>query len=163
MSEQQIVLVAALGRNRVIGHEGRMPWHLPADLQHFKAVTMGHPLVMGRKTFEAVGRALPGRTSIVISRGAPELPGEVILAHTPAEALARAGEGPVMVIGGGEIYRQLLPRATRMELTWVDAEPVGDAVFPEWNEDEWRLERMEVRQPDEKNAYRLVFCSMVRK
>lgn len=163
MSNREIVLVAALGRNRVIGHQGKMPWHLPADLAHFRRVTLGHPVLMGRKTFAAIGRALPGRTNIVVSRNAPELPEGVILAHTLAEALETAGDGPVMVIGGGEIYRQLLPRATRMELTWVDAEPVGDAVFPEWNDREWRLESMEVRQPDEKNEYRLVFCSMKRK
>lgn len=159
---REIVLVAALARNRVIGHAGGMPWHLPADLKHFKAVTMGCPVVMGRRTFESIGRALPGRTNIVVSRGQPELPDGVMLAGSLEQVLSRFEHEQLMVIGGGEIYRHALPLADRMELTLIDAQVAGDTRFPQWSSDHWRLVGMTARPPDERNAAALVFCSLLR-
>ncbi len=157
--DPEIVLVAAMGRNRVIGRNGRMPWHLPADLKHFKAVTLGHPVIMGRRTFESIGKALPGRRNIVVSRKLSAPPEKYELARSPDQALAIASEARVMIIGGGELYAALLPRAARMELTWVDAEPEGDTVFPNWDRHAWRLEAMQVSPADGKNPFDLVFCS----
>lgn len=158
----EITLVAAMARNRVIGDEGGMPWHLPADLRHFKAVTMGCPVVMGRRTFESIGRALPGRTNIVISRSRPDLPDGVLLAAGLDEAIERAGAQRVMVIGGGQVYREALQRADRMELTLIDAVVTGDTVFPEWPAAEWHLAAMQARPSDEANAYNLVFATFER-
>lgn len=159
---QELVLVAAMARNRVIGHEGGMPWHLPADLKHFKAVTMGCPVVMGRRTFESIGRALPGRSNIVISRSRPQLPDGVELAGSLEEALDLAGAERVMVIGGGQIYREALPRADRLELTLIDTVVTGDTVFPEWPAAQWRLSAMRSRPADGANPYNLVFATFER-
>lgn len=135
----RITLIAALGRNLAIGRDGAMPWHLPADLRHFKDTTMGHPLVMGRVTFEAIGRPLPGRRTIVITRSPDWHHAEVESAHSFPEALALAGPADeVFVAGGGQIYREAMPYATRMVLTEVDDSPEGDTFFPEWVVDDWR-------------------------
>jgi dihydrofolate reductase len=155
----RLTLVAAMARNRVVGHEGGMPWHLPADLKHFKAVTLGHPVVMGRRTFESIGRALPGRTNIVISRGQPVLPEGVVLAHSLDEAVEHLAGQRVMVIGGGAIYRAAIDRADRMELTFIDATVSGDTTFPEWQSGAWQLQRMKARPADAKNPHALVFAS----
>lgn len=152
-----------MGRNRVIGVDGEMPWHLPADLEHFKAVTGDKPLIMGRRTWESIGRPLRGRTSIVLSRGRLDLPDGVLLAGSLVEALELAGSGEAMLIGGGELYRQAMPHASRMELTFVDAEPDGDTTFPEWDTRDWQLVSTRVHPADEKNTYRLVFCRFERK
>lgn len=162
MNKPMITLVAAMARNRVIGRDGAMPWHLPADLKHFKAVTMGHPILMGRRTFESIGRALPGRRNIVVSRGRPQLPEGVVLAGSLEAALGQAGDDDIMVIGGGEIYRHVLPRAGRMELTLIDADVEGDTHFPQWPEDDWRLSAMQARPADQANPFRLVFCTFDR-
>lgn len=155
-------MIAAMARNRVIGDEGGMPWHLPADLKHFKAVTMGCPIIMGRKTFESIGRPLPGRTNIVVSRSRPALPDGVRLASSLDEAIGLADAGRVMVIGGGQIYREALPRADRLELTLIDAVVTGDTVFPEWPAAEWRLSAMQSRPADDNNPYNLVFATFER-
>lgn len=136
-----------------------MPWHLPADLQHFKSLTLGHPIVMGRRTFDSIGRALPERQNIVISRSLREAPSGCVLAASLDDALARAEGQPVMIVGGGTLYAQALPLARRMELTLVDAAPEGDTLFPEIDRD-WSLRRMRVRPADDRNPYRLVFCSL---
>lgn len=159
----EIVLVAAMGRNRVIGRGGHMPWHLPADLKHFKEITMGRPVIMGRKTWDAVGKPLPGRLNVVVSRARPRLPGGVSLAGSLELALEVADADTVMVIGGGELYRQALPLAKRLELTFVDAEPEGDTTFPAWDPAEWTLTAMRSRAADEGNPFRLVFCTFKRK
>ncbi|MCA1780414.1 MAG: dihydrofolate reductase, partial [Xanthomonadaceae bacterium] len=113
-----VTLVAAMTRGRVIGREGVMPWHLPADLRHFRALTMGHPVIMGRRTFESIGRALPGRTNVVVSRTRKQWPAEVRAVESLEAALAGAADsGPPMVIGGGQVYQLALPLAQRMELT----------------------------------------------
>lgn len=158
----EVVLVAAMARNRVIGDAGGMPWHLPADLKHFKTVTMGHPVIMGRRTFESIGRPLPGRCNIVISRSRPELPDGVLRAGSLNAAIELAGADQVMVIGGGQIYRQALGRADRLELTLIDALVEGDTTFPQWPRADWRLVKMQARPADEANPHHLVFVTFER-
>lgn len=156
-----ITLVAAMARGQVIGREGGMPWHLPADLAHFKAVTLGHPVIMGRRTWDSIGRPLPGRRNLVISRSAPTLP-EGVECHASLEgALATCtDESAVMIIGGGEIYRQALPQATRLVLTLIDAEIEGDTHFPEIDWPRWRLMRHRSRPADDANAHALQFIEL---
>ncbi|RUO29630.1 type 3 dihydrofolate reductase [Aliidiomarina soli] len=133
-----ISLVAAMAANRVIGKGGEMPWHLPKELKYFKEITLGKPVVMGRRTYESIGRPLPGRHNIVISGSNPALPDEVSVVSSVDEALVVAGDvDEIMVIGGGEIYRQFLPVATRLYLTEIDLVVDGDTWFPEFNSDEW--------------------------
>jgi dihydrofolate reductase len=127
----RITLIAAVAENGVIGAAGRMPWHLPADLARFRAITTGHPVIMGRRTYESIGRPLPGRTTIVLSRtpgyGAPGC----IVVPSAAEALAAAGgAAEVFIAGGAQVYRQFLPLAQRIHLTLVHAAPPGDTLFP---------------------------------
>lgn len=161
-ADPEIVLVAALGRNRVIGADGGMPWHLPADLKHFKAVTLGHPIIMGRRTFESIGRPLPGRRNIVLSTSMDESGDGVDVFGSLDQALSAIDDETVMVIGGGMLYAQALPRADRLELTFVDAEPDGDTHFPPIDRHEWRLTAMQRRGADDDNEYALTFCTMTR-
>lgn len=129
----QIAMIAAMAANRVIGFNNQMPWHLPADLKHFKAVTLGKPVIMGRKTYESIGRPLPGRRNIVISRQAPPVDSPVEWANSVEQALALVAEAPeVMIIGGAEIYRQCLPVAKRLYLTEIELVTLGDAWFPDY-------------------------------
>ncbi len=150
-----VVLVVAVAANGVIGAQGGMPWHLPEDLRRFKAVTMGHPMVMGRKTFESIGRPLPGRRTIVVTRdpswrhdGVETAPG-----LTQALALARRGSpgADVMVVGGGQIYAEAMPLATRLEVTHLDVAPPGDTHFPAIAPQRWRESARE-----ERDGYRWV-------
>ncbi|MCJ7839178.1 MAG: dihydrofolate reductase [Burkholderiales bacterium] len=135
----RICLIAALAANRVIGNNNKLPWHLPADLKRFKSLTMGHPLVMGRKTFESIGRPLPGRRNLVVTRNhGYSAPGCEIV-HSLDEALeACRGTTTIFIIGGAQLYRESLPRAHRLEFTEIHAEFAGDAVFPEYSRAEWR-------------------------
>ena len=133
-----IILLAAVGANHVIGREGEMPWHLPEDLAHFKATTMGHTLVMGRKTFDSIGRALPGRRTVVMTSQIGWHAPSVEVAHSLAEALALAGPTEVFIVGGGEIYQQAMPFADQLMLTEVDQSPEGDVVFPTIDPAHWR-------------------------
>ena len=139
-----IVIVAAVARNGVIGSGGALPWRLPADLSRFKSMTMGKPLVMGRKTYESIGRPLPGRETVVVSRDPAFRPEGVTIAASVDEALATAailalksGGAEVIVAGGGEIYAQTIGLADRLEITTVEAEPDGDAKFPRIDESVW--------------------------
>ena len=125
-----LTFVLARADNGVIGVDGRLPWHLPADLRRFKALTMGKPMVMGRRTFESFPAPLPGRRHIVLTRDRGWSAKGAEVAHDVAAALAVAGAGEVAVIGGAEIFALLLDRATRVELTEVHVAPVGDAVVP---------------------------------
>lgn len=132
-------LIAALGRNGVIGIGNRLPWHLSEDLRHFKALTLGYPVLMGRKTFESLGRPLPGRRNIVVTRNAEWQPAGAEVAHSLEQALALCrGAQEVFFIGGADIYRQALPLAQRLYLTEVDASPEGDAFFPAFDRARWR-------------------------
>ena len=127
-----VTIIAAMSRNRVIGAAGRIPWHLPEDLRRFRELTTGHPVIMGRKTFEAIGRPLPGRENIVLSRRRGYAPAGCRPAATLAEALRLAEPADEVFIGGGsDVYRQALPLARRIYLTIVDLEVPGDALFPE--------------------------------
>jgi len=145
--DQRVVLVAAHARNKVIGHEGAIPWHLPHDFAHFKRETLGHTLVMGRRTWDSIGRPLPGRATIVVTRDEAFDPGfdGVGVAHSLEDALGLAAElpGDVMVAGGGEIYALALPFATHQVITEVDASPPGDAFYPDYPVDEWAVVRRE--------------------
>lgn len=136
-ADKTLTLVAAMARNRAIGLRGAMPWHLPAELAHFKLTTMGKSLVMGRKTWEAIGRPLPGRQNIVVSRDPGfEAPG-CDVASSLDEAVALADSSEVMIIGGGSLYEQALPRASRMVLTLIECEADADTWFPPWDPSQW--------------------------
>ncbi|MBW8171727.1 dihydrofolate reductase [Ornithinimicrobium sp. Arc0846-15] len=134
---QSLTFVVAMGRNRVIGDGVGMPWHLPEDLAHFKRTTLGGTMLMGRRTFDSIGRALPGRRSVVITRDTSWSAPGVEVAHSIAEALDLAGAVEVFVIGGGNIYEQTLPQADRIVLTEIDQEPPGSVFFPDLDSDEW--------------------------
>lgn len=145
MTDIPLVLVAAVADNGVIGRGGALPWRLPSDLKHFRALTLGHPVVMGRRTFQSIGAPLPGRANVVVSRDrAFAASGVVVAASLDAaletasgEALRRAADA-VMIIGGAEIYRMTMPRAARLEITHVHANPIGDALFPAIDPAQWR-------------------------
>lgn len=134
-----LTLVAAMARNNVIGIDNTLPWHLPEDLKHFKAVTLGKPVIMGRKTFDSIGRPLPGRLNIVITRQLDWQHDGVSVAHSLQDALEMAGAvEEVCVIGGANLYAQALPLADRMCLTHIDLDIAGDAHFPRWSAAEWQ-------------------------
>ena len=135
-----LALIVALSENRVIGREGRLPWRLSADLRRFQRLTLGHHLIMGRKTFESIGRLLPGRTSIIISRQTGyAVAGAQVVPSLEAALRAAQDDEQVFVIGGGEIYRLALAHAQRIYLTLVHAQVAGDTLFPEVSPDEWRV------------------------
>lgn len=152
----EFVIVAAVAENGVIGNDNSLPWHIPEDLKRFKRTTIGHPVVMGRKTYEGIvarlGEALPGRTSIVLTRSTLDAPEGVIVVNGIEEALEVAaavaderGRDRAFVIGGGEVYAQFLPFASRMLLTEVEMEPDGDVTFPAFDENDWRETERDVR------------------
>lgn len=159
-----ISLIAAMADNRVIGIDNTLPWHLPADLRHFKKITMGKPILMGRKTYESIGKPLPGRTNIIVTtdRGY-QAPGCIVV-HSIDEALGATQESEeVMVIGGASFYEQLLPRADRLYLTLIHADFAGDAYFPDIDPTQWREIGRTDGEPDETNPYRYSFVVLERK
>ena len=159
-----ITLVVAHTENRVIGRDGGMPWHLPADLAHFKRVTMGKPMIMGRRTFDAIGKALPGRRSIVVTRDRSWSAPGVEVAHSIDDALDLCKhDGEIMVVGGGELFRDLLPRATRIHQTIIHTTLDGDTHFPELDRGVWHETSRETRPQDERNAYGLSFIELERR
>jgi dihydrofolate reductase len=157
-------LVIAVAENDVIGRGNRLPWHLPADLRHFKSLTLGKPVLMGRKTYESIGKALPGRMNIVMSRSAEFSPADCLVVRTLEEARNAAGaQSALMVIGGAEIYRQCLPLARRIHLTLVHAAiEDGDTVFAGWRGTEWDASSRERHEADDKNAYAYSFITLDR-
>ena len=143
--EVGLVLVAAVAENGVIGRDGGLPWRLPSDLRRFRAITLGHPVVMGRKTYEAIGKPLPGRTNIVVTRDAAFAARGVISATNLEAALMvargdalRRGVRHIMIIGGADLYGQTIGRACRLEITRVHARPAGDSIFPAVDPAQWR-------------------------
>ncbi|SFD77096.1 dihydrofolate reductase [Lentibacillus persicus] len=155
-----ISLLAAMDRNRVIGYQNDLPWHLPNDLKFFKKLTTGHSIVMGRKTFEAIGRPLPNRKSIVISKQHDQFPEGVEVVKDINTVLQWNEQEPtaeIFVIGGGEIFNQFLEHAGRMYITRVDAEFQGDTFFPYFIDSEWRLTRKEKGEKNTKNPYDYYF------
>lgn len=149
-------LIAALAENRVIGRDNQLPWHLPADLKHFKAMTLGKPIIMGRKTWDSLGRPLPGRLNLVISRQSGlQLEGAEVFASLD-EALVRAdawarekGVDELMLIGGAQLYEQALKQADRLYLTRVQLSPDGDAWFPQVNQADWQLASSDAHEAGE--------------
>lgn len=146
----RVLLVAAVARNGVIGARGKLPWHLPEDLKHFKQLTLGHPVIMGRRTWDSLGRPLPGRENIVISR-APgfEAAGASVAASLPAAIALCAGEPVAFVIGGSEIYAAALPHADGLVLTEIDADYEGDTRFPDWDRSAWKVSQKETHTSSE--------------
>jgi dihydrofolate reductase len=159
----RISIIAAMDRNRLIGNKNQLPWHLPADFAHFKSVTIGKPIVMGRKTFESIGKPLPGRTNIVLSRNPDTHFEGVVCVGSFEDALAVVPEAEeVMIIGGSTIYEMLLPQVNRMYITHVDGEFEGDAWFPEFDEKQWIEKDSVALEPDEKNSYPCRFVTYER-
>lgn len=153
-----------MARNRVIGAAGRIPWHLPNELRLFKRLTMGHPMIMGRKTYESIARLLPGRTTVIVTRQPGYTVPGAIVAHSLDEAIAACGaDDEIFVIGGGELYREALPRADRIYLTTVEAEPAGDTFMPEFDLGEWRETSRETFPADKQHAYGYRFAVYDRK
>jgi dihydrofolate reductase len=176
----KLSIIAALSTNNVIGRGNALPWHLPADLKRFKALTMGHHLIMGRKTYESVGRPLPGRTNVIVTRDPdwnamaaaatplaasfeadPKTSAPVIVVRSLEEALDLAkDDAEPFIAGGAQIFEQTLHRASRMYLTRVHVEIEGDAYFPDFDDvAEWQLVDSEHREPDEKHAYAYSFLT----
>ncbi len=152
-------MVVATANNRVIGKDNDMPWHLPADLAYFKKTTLGKPVIMGRKTYESIGRPLPGRQNIVISRDINYKAEGVETVTSVDAALALVSEvEEVMVIGGGAIYQHCLPAADRLYITHIEAEIEGDTQFPFYDTNIWKKVSSSIRLADDKNAYNLDFC-----
>ncbi len=148
-----ISLIAAMDKNRLIGRENGMPWHLPADFNHFKDITLGKPVIMGRKTFESLGKPLPGRKNIVVSRTGYESAGAVVVSSID-QAIAEANNAAeVMVIGGAALYQQMITAAHRMYLTHVDGEFEGDTWFPAFEVKNWRIVSEKKYAADERNNY----------
>ncbi|MEC2056615.1 dihydrofolate reductase [Peribacillus psychrosaccharolyticus] len=150
-----ISLMLAMDENRVIGKDNQLPWHLPADLQYFKKVTMGHPIVMGRKTYESIGRLLPGRVNIIITRNKSfQVNGAVIL-HNVAEIKEYADkcEKEVFVIGGAEIFREILPETDKLYITQIHHTFEGDTYFPQIDSNQWRVTSSVKGKVDELNVY----------
>lgn len=159
---REIVLIAAMDANRAIGVDGQLPWHLPDDLKRFKRLTMGHAILMGRRTAQAIGRALPGRENLVLTRGDASPVAGMAVVHSLDEALART-QGPLMVIGGGEVYALALPRATKLALTLVDTSlPRADAWFPDHDAREWRELSRKHHPADAQHAFAYHDVDLVR-
>jgi len=139
VSDPLVSVIAAMARNRVIGIDNTLPWRLSEDLKHFKALTMGHHIVMGRKTYESIGKPLPGRTMVIVTRDPAYRVEGCLTAHSIDAAIAAcAGDAEVFFVGGAELYAQVLPRADRLYLTEIQADFAGDAWFPEFDRASWR-------------------------
>ena len=152
-----ITMIVAMGTNRVIGMDNRMPWHLPADLKYFRQATWGHPVVMGRKTFQSIGKALPGRENIVLTRDRNlQLDGATIV-HDMQDIIKRAANEQLFIIGGSEIYAQFLAQAERLLITQVAVETEGDAYFPVFDKEHWRLIKRTEGSADSQNPFHFAF------
>ena len=164
----KVALIVAVSQNNVIGRDNQLPWHLPEDLQYFKSITMGKPILMGRKTYDSIGRPLPGRTNIVITRD-PNWTAEGVEVVNSLEAAMTAGaeacnavEGDeIMVIGGAQIYRDCLPMADKLYLTKVDADIQGDAFFPEIDSNQWQKTSEKTPAVVDKHPYRFLILERI--
>lgn len=150
-----ISLIVAMDQNRVIGKENQLPWYLPADLQYFKKVTMGKPIVMGRKTFDSIGRVLPGRENVIVTRNRDYTNDDCTILYSMEDVkkFADASEQEVMIIGGAEIFKEILPVADRLYITKIHAEFPGDTYFPLIDDKEWKQVSSKPGMVDEKNKY----------
>lgn len=160
----RISIIAALSKNRVIGKDNKLPWNLPGDLKRFKKLTLGKPVIMGQKTFESIGKALPGRINIVLTQDKSFRPENCVVAYSLREALkaSRAAE-EVMIIGGSSVFEQFLPLASRMYLTLIDEEFDGDVFFPEFNRSDWQETARSENRPDKENIYKYTFVTLEKK
>jgi dihydrofolate reductase len=159
-----ISMIAALGRNRVIGLDGGLPWRLPEDSAHFRRITMGKPVIMGRRTFDSMGKALDGRRNVVVTSDPAFSAPDVEVARSVDEALAlTAGADERVLIGGAAIYAAGLPLADRMYLTFVDAEVAGDVHFPEFDESEWRQVESVEHASNERHAFAFRIVTLERR
>lgn len=155
--------MVAVARNGVIGRDNGLPWHLPADLRHFKAVTAGKPMLMGRKTFESIGRPLAGRLNLVLTRDHAWRAAGTLVVHSLTEALTQAGEAPELAgIGGAEVFRMLIPLADRIYLTRIEADIAGDTVFPPLTLSDWLERDRRVQNSDDRNQYDMTFITLER-
>ena len=160
----RVALIAALAENRVIGRDNQLPWRIPADLKHFKALTMGKPIIMGRKTWESIGRPLPGRDNIIVTRDTNYQAEGCKVVHSVAQALqAAAGADEAMIIGGANLYQQTLDEADRLYLTQIRAEVEGDACFPDIDAQAWYEVERESYPADESNEYAYDFVVLDRR
>lgn len=161
MPISELVLIAAMASNRVIGVDGRLPWHLPADMRRFRSLTSGHPVIMGRRTFESIGRPLPNRTNMVLSRDPGCLADGCWVYDSLPDAVAAAAVAPggdqVWIIGGGDLYRATIDVADRLELTVLDAEIDGDTYFPEIDPKRWELVANKRHEADADHAHGFEF------
>lgn len=160
-----VSLIWAMGENRVIGRDNALPWHLPADLKHFRTLTTGHHIIMGRKTYESFPRPLPDRTHVVVTsdphyRAAP---GCIVVHNVDAALDAARNNSEIFVIGGASLYAQMLSRADRLYITLIHAAFAGDARFPEFDWDDWTEVSREQHAPDERNPYAYTFLALKRK
>ena len=163
MNKPTLSLIWGMDRNRLIGRDNALPWHLPADLAWFKKSTMGKPILMGRKTYESIGRPLPGRTNLILTRQKGLQIEGCSVVHSLEEAKAAVPEADeIMVMGGAEIYGLLFDQAERLYITEIDGEFEGDAWFPEFNRDGWLEVFRETHQPDEKNPHPYTFMILER-
>ncbi len=162
MDTPRIAIVAALARNRVIGRGNRLPWHLPDDLRHFKRLTLGRAIIMGRRTWESLPGLLPDRTHVVVTRDRSYRADGALVVHSLDAALAAAGGDEALIVGGAELYAIALPRAVRLYLTLVDAEVEGDVLFPPIDPTQWREVTREPHAADERHAYPFAFVTMER-
>ncbi len=161
-----ISCIVAVAKKNVIGKDNDIPWYLPADLKYFKKVTTGKPIVMGRKCYKSIGRPLPNRTNIIVTRDPFFISTNCLIAHSIEEALSLAvdlGEDEIFIIGGGMIYEQTMEFWDKLYITEVDLEVDGDIVFPEINKEQWTLENEEMHKADEKNVYNYTFKVYKRK
>nr|WP_272211476.1 dihydrofolate reductase [Marinicella sp. W31]MDC2877366.1 dihydrofolate reductase [Marinicella sp. W31] len=170
MNDPEIEMIAAVAENNVIGSEGAMPWKLSSDLKRFKAITTGKPVIMGRKTYESIGRPLPNRTNIIVTRNQHFVADNCIVINVLHEAIEVAqeksrssGSGAICIIGGGEIYRQAMPYAGKLHITHVEKELGGDTVFPDIDPDIWQIESNEAVPAGEKDDYPTRYVIYVRK
>ncbi|MDO8436032.1 MAG: dihydrofolate reductase [bacterium] len=161
-----ISIIVAIGNNQVIGIKNSLPWNLPADMEHFRSLTVGKPIIMGQKTFESIGKALPLRTNIILTLDKSFHAPNCITAYSIDEALQIAqntGAKEVMICGGVSIYKQFLPLAGRLYLTFIDGNFEGDAYFPEFDYNEWEEVERVSNEPDKNNAYRYSFVVLQKK
>ena len=152
-----------MSKNRVIGCNNQLPWHLPADLQHFKATTLNKPIIMGRKTYDSLGRPLPKRRNIVVSRQQDlHIEGCEVFSGIEQAIAATNDADEVVIIGGATLYQQALSWTDKLYLTMIDLEIGGDAFFPEWDEHQWKVVKRESFQPDKDNIYAYEFLTLIR-
>ena len=163
-SVPRISLIVAMATNGVIGAGNRIPWHLPNELKMFKRLTMGHHIVMGRKTYESIGRLLPGRTTVIVTRQRHYTVPGAIVAHSLTDAISAAvRDDDIFVIGGAEIFREALPTADRLHLTVVDAEPQGDTFMPAFEQAEWQEVASEAYAKDDTHAHPYRYALLARR